>query len=30
VGAKTQRERDYLDALAAMYADHEKVDQSTS
>src|SRR5256714_6044834 len=24
VGAKTQRERDYVDALAAMYADHEK------
>src|SRR6202166_4346183 len=29
VGAKTQRERDYLDALAAMYADHEKVDHRT-
>ena len=28
-GAKTQRERDYLDALAAMYADHEKVDHRT-
>src|SRR5215813_3451833 len=26
VGAKTQRERDYLDALGAMYADFEKVD----
>jgi hypothetical protein len=26
VGAKTQRERDYLDALGAMYADYEKVD----
>src|ERR1700732_4452456 len=26
VGAKSQRERDYLDALAAMYADYEKVD----
>jgi tetratricopeptide (TPR) repeat protein len=25
VGAKTQRERDYIDALAVMYADHEKV-----
>jgi hypothetical protein len=29
VGAKTQRERDYLDALGAMYADHEKVDHRT-
>src|SRR6202022_3521411 len=29
VGAKTQRERDYLDALAVMYADHEKVDHRT-
>ena len=26
IGAKTQRERDYLDALAVMYADYEKVD----
>jgi hypothetical protein len=26
VGAKTQRERDYLDALAAFYADHDKLD----
>ena len=26
VGAKSQRERDYLDALAVMYADHDKVD----
>jgi hypothetical protein len=26
VGAKTQRERDYIDALAVMYADYEKVD----
>ena len=26
VGAKTQRERDYIDALAVMYADHDKVD----
>ena len=25
VGAKTQRERDFIDALAVMYADHEKV-----
>src|SRR5947208_6364630 len=24
VGEKTQRERDYVDALAAMYTDHEK------
>ena len=29
VGAKTQRERDYLDALAVMYADYEKVDHRT-
>jgi tetratricopeptide (TPR) repeat protein len=29
VGAKTQRERDYIDALAVMYADHEKVDHRT-
>src|SRR5882757_6253618 len=29
VGAKSQRERDYIDALAAMYADHEKVDHRT-
>src|SRR5260370_10549916 len=29
VGAKTQRERDYLDALAAFYADHEKLDHRT-
>ena len=29
VGAKTQRERDYLDALGVMYADHEKVDHRT-
>ena len=26
VGAKTQRERDYIDALSAMYADLDKVD----
>src|SRR5438477_11346820 len=25
LGAKTQRERDYLDALSAMYTDHDKV-----
>src|SRR3979490_3224010 len=29
IGAKTQRERDYLDALGAMYADYEKVDHRT-
>ena len=29
VGAKTQRERDYIDALAVMYADHDKVDHRT-
>lgn len=29
VGAKTQRERDYLDALWVMYADHDKVDHRT-
>ena len=29
VGAKSQRERDYLDALGPMYADHEKVDHRT-
>lgn len=29
VGAKTQRERDYLDALGAMYTDYEKVDHRT-
>src|SRR6266700_4925815 len=29
VGAKTQRERDYLDALGAMYADYENVDHRT-
>ena len=29
VGAKTQRERDYLDALGAMYADYDKVDHRT-
>jgi len=29
VGAKTQRERDYLDSLAVMYADFDKVDHRT-
>ncbi|MFO1162286.1 MAG: hypothetical protein U1E60_25835 [Reyranellaceae bacterium] len=29
VGAKTQRERDYLDALWVMYADYDKVDHRT-
>src|SRR5256884_9892495 len=29
VGAKSQRERDYLDALGAMYADFDKVDHRT-
>src|SRR4051812_26076293 len=29
VGAKSQRERDYIAALAVMYADHEKVDHRT-
>jgi hypothetical protein len=29
VGAKTQRERDYIDALGVMYADYEKVDHRT-
>jgi tetratricopeptide (TPR) repeat protein len=29
VGANTQRERDYLDALWVMYADHAKVDHRT-
>src|SRR5437879_794611 len=29
VGAKSQRERDYLDALAVMYADYGKVDHRT-
>src|SRR6266404_9754236 len=29
VGAKTQRERDYLEALGAMYADYDKVDHRT-
>src|SRR6266851_7970022 len=29
VGANTHRERDYLDALGAMYADYDKVDHRT-
>src|ERR1700716_1351253 len=29
VGARTARERDYLDALGVMYADYEKVDHRT-
>jgi hypothetical protein len=29
LAAKTQRERDYLDALAAMYKDYDKVDHRT-
>ncbi len=29
LGAKTQRERDYIDALAAMYTDYDKVDHRT-
>jgi hypothetical protein len=29
IGTKTQRERDYLDALSVMYADYEKVDHRT-
>jgi hypothetical protein len=29
VGAKTQRERDYIDALAVMYKDYDKVDHRT-
>src|SRR5258705_426325 len=28
-GAKSQRERDYIEALGVMYADHEKVDHRT-
>src|SRR3954454_5239931 len=28
-GAKTQRERDYIDALGAMYTDYDKVDHRT-
>jgi len=29
LGAKTQRERDYIDALGAMYTDYDKVDHRT-
>jgi tetratricopeptide (TPR) repeat protein len=29
LGAKTQRERDYIDAIAAMYTDYDKVDHRT-
>ena len=29
VGAKTQRERDYIDALAVMYVDYDKIDHRT-
>jgi hypothetical protein len=29
ISAKTQRERDYLDALGAMYADYDKLDHRT-
>ncbi len=29
IGAKTQRERDYIDALSAMYADYDKTDHRT-
>src|SRR5947207_1210344 len=29
IGAKTQRERDYLDALGAVYADHNKANHPT-
>jgi len=29
VGAKSERERDYIDALAVMYADYDKVDHRT-
>lgn len=29
VGAKTQRERDYIDAIAAMYVDYDKLDHRT-
>ena len=29
LNAKTQRERDYIDALAAMYVDYDKVDHRT-
>ena len=29
IGAKSQRERDYIDALSTMYADYDKVDHRT-
>jgi len=29
LGAKTQRERDYIDAIGAMYVDYDKVDHRT-
>ena len=29
IGAKTERERDYIEALSAMYSDYEKVDHRT-
>jgi hypothetical protein len=29
IGAKTQRERDYIDAIAAMYVDYDKLDHRT-
>jgi hypothetical protein len=29
IGAKTQRERDYIDAIAAMYVDYDKIDHRT-
>src|SRR5262245_29253452 len=29
LGAKTQRERDYIDAIAAMYVDYDKTDHRT-
>jgi hypothetical protein len=29
IGAKTERERDYLEALSAMYSDYDKVDHRT-
>src|SRR5476651_1835235 len=29
IGARTQRERDYIEALAAMYTDYDKVDHRT-
>ena len=29
MGAKTQRERDFIDSLAAFYTDHDKVDHRT-